>query len=240
MPGLVAAFVLIASACGQSAEVGDCPAQVAWQGQIYSGSGTRLRPEPGIPLAGVTRAVCNEATDDEVTANRLRGVEPEIALVVADDPSSVYLSPRYAGATGQDLPRPLAHVLLGPKCGSSSPFRIEGELIKTDDPALIQLEVTSTDDAGGPYDDLILDVLVSAETSDFDRYGALREFSDGDVFGIDVECVPAPQPNRTFRAQRLTFLANGRYCGRNGLPCHDPQTGEPIRQGDSTAPTSTN
>ena len=80
--------------------------------------------------------------------------------------------------------------------------------------------------AGLPYTGLLLDIRLDSST---EGVNPQREFSDSDQFRVEVGCVRAKLPTLSFHANRVIFLANGRYCGKNGLPCHDPKTGEPIR-----------
>jgi hypothetical protein len=157
---------------------------------------------------------------------RVEGVDPKGAVGVADDPSAIYLGPVYAHADDADFPPPLARILLGPFCTEAAPFVAEGELSTSDLPDGFQFWVRRTEPGGLAYTGLLLDIRLDSST---EGVNPQRGFSDSDQFRVEIRCVQAELPTLSFHADRVRFLANGSYCGKNGLPCHDPETGEPIR-----------
>jgi hypothetical protein len=167
-----------------------------------------------------------EGDDLSAPVVRIEGVDPKGAVGVADQPKSIYLGPVYAHANDADLPPTVAHILLGPSCTETAPFVVEGELSTSDLRDRFQFQVTKTDPPGLRYTGLLLDIRLDSST---EGVNLQRGFSDLDQFRVEIGCVRAKLPTLSFRANRVTFLANGPYCGKNGLPCHDPETGEPIR-----------
>jgi hypothetical protein len=205
---------------------GSCPARLIWEGREYQGSGVRLAPVLGESLGEATMPGCD--ADDQTTAiARVAGVDSEAAVAVPEDLTIIYIGPRYANADDTDFPPPLAHLILGPFCSEPAPFGIEGELSASDLVDGFQFQVAKTEPPGLPYSGLLLDIRLDGAT---EGVNPQRGFSDFDRFRARVRCVRAKLPTHSFLAERVTFLANGPYCGKNGLPCHNPETGKPRRR----------
>lgn len=215
----------ILSGCGGGGEEGggSCSARLIWEGREYQGSGVRLAPELGESLGEATAPGC-ESDDRSTPIARVAGVDPEAAVAVPEEPTTIYLGPRYAHAADADFPPPLAHVLLGPFCSESESFIVEGELSSSDLVGGFQFHVANTKPAELPYSGLLLDIRFDSTT---EGVNPQRGFSDSDRFRALIRCVRAKLPTHSFHAERVTFLSNGPYCGKNGLPCHDPETGRP-------------
>jgi hypothetical protein len=212
--------------CGGSEgeEGSGCLARLIWEGREYVGSGTRLPPERGQSLGEATMPGCGSGDDITTAIAHVEGVNPEAALAVPEDPTTIYLGPRYAHASDTEFPPPLARIILGPFCSESGPFVVEGELSSSDLVDAFQFHVEKTEPSELPYTGLLLDIRRNDATEGINPQD---EFSDFDRFRVEVRCVHAKLPTRSYLAERVTFLANGPYCGKNGLPCHDPETGEP-------------
>jgi hypothetical protein len=177
-------------------------------------------------LGEATTPGCGSDDDVRTAIVHVKGVNPEAAVAVPEDPTMIYLGPRYADAADSDFPPPLARVILGPFCSESTPFLVEGELSSSGLVNAFQFHVAKTEPPTLPYSGLLLDIRRDAAT---EGVNPQEEFSDSDRFRARVRCVPAKLPTRSFLAERVTFLANGPFCGKNGWPCHDPETGEPVR-----------
>lgn len=167
-----------------------------------------------------------DGDDRSARVVRIEDVDPKGAVGVADQPTSIYLGPLYAHADDADFPPTLAHILLGPSCTETKPFVVDGELGASDFRDRFQFRVKETEPPGLPYKGLLLDIGLDRST---EGVNPQRGFSDFDRFRVEIGCVRAKLPTRSFHANRVTFLANGPFCGKNGLPCHDPKTGDPIR-----------
>jgi Family of unknown function (DUF6281) len=195
----------ILTACGGGEYRGDCAARLVWQGREYVGGGTRLPPELGEPLGEAKIPGCG-GENSAARVVRVEGVDPKAAVAVPDDPTSVYIGPRYARASDADFPPPLARILLGPFCSEQRPFAVEGELSSSGLRERFQLRVEWTEPAGLAYSGLLVDIRLDGST---EGVNPQNEFSDSDRFRVRIHCVPAKLPTPSFLAERVTFLANG-------------------------------
>ena len=93
------ALMVALAGCGEDGGTGSglCSAAIEWRGRGYAGVALRgeRTVEPGAAVAGGVAPACNDAGQDEsdsrVSLRQVRGVPPEVALIVEGEPRTVYL-----------------------------------------------------------------------------------------------------------------------------------------------------